>query len=55
MKDIRTIEKNETDYTYEILNKINHKLDISKYIKNQKLYEKYREDILISIKKISIS
>lgn len=40
-------EKNETDYTYEILNKINHKLDISKYIKNQNLYEKYRQDILM--------
>lgn len=41
------VKKEETkDYTDEILYKINTKLDISKYLKNQKLYEKNREYIL---------
>lgn len=40
-------ENNGLDYSYEILNKINFKLDISKYIKKQELYEKNREDILM--------
>ena len=35
------------DYTEELLYKINIKLDISKYIKNQKLYEKNRDYILM--------
>lgn len=42
------IKKDNTkDYTDEILYKINTKLDISKYLKNQKLYEENREYILM--------
>ena len=42
------IKKEETkDYTNELLYKINTKLDITKYLKNQKLYEKNRDNILL--------
>ncbi|MEG2848243.1 MAG: DUF2220 family protein [Bacilli bacterium] len=40
-------DNDEIDYYYEILNKINHKLDTSKYLKNQKLYKSNRKDILM--------
>lgn len=42
------IRKNDIkDYTDEILYKINHNLDVSKYLKNQSLYEKDRDKILM--------
>lgn len=40
-------ENNINDYTDELLYKINHNLDISKYIKNQAIYEKDRDNILM--------
>ena len=40
-------KKNDIDYSYEILHKINYKLDTSKYMKNQQLYKKHRDDILM--------
>ncbi|MGL6108354.1 Wadjet anti-phage system protein JetD domain-containing protein [Romboutsia sp.] len=44
-----TISKNEKvkDYTEELSYKINTKLDISKYVRNPKLYEINRENILM--------
>lgn len=42
------VRKNDVkDYTEEILYTVNHNLDISKYLKNQALYEKDRDNILM--------